>query len=56
MNLETVEKCYTIFEEKTGRKITQEEKESIIIACVIGENYGCKKFVNTLKNKNKRGC
>ncbi|KJS85001.1 MAG: hypothetical protein JM58_09550 [Peptococcaceae bacterium BICA1-8] len=54
MNHETVKKCCEYFESKTGRKITLEEADSILHACVIGESYGCKKFVNATREQKAR--
>jgi len=36
MNQETVNECCKIFEEKTDRKITEVEKECILITCIKG--------------------
>jgi hypothetical protein len=49
VDLRTVEKCCRIFEDKTNRKITTEEKEALVAACVLGESYGMQKFVKALK-------
>ena len=56
MNQETVNECCELFEQKTGRKITETEKECITIACIKGETYGCIKFVDARKTRrDKRG-
>ena len=54
MNQETVNECCELFEQKTGRKITEAEKHCILIACVKGEAYGCKKFVDARKARPER--
>lgn len=54
MNQKTVDECCKIFEQMTGRTITKVEKECIAIACVKGETYGCKKFVDARKARPER--
>jgi len=56
MDQKTVNECCELLEQMTGRKITETEKECITIACVKGEAYGCKKFVDARKARpEKRG-
>lgn len=55
MGLEAVvEDCYKVFEKETGREPTEPEKKAITIACIKGESYMAKKFVEAYKSKRQR--